>query len=779
MDFINILILSSAVINLSLGVFVFWKNKDRIANRSFFLMNLGIFCWSIAMIFYRASLTVDSSILWCKILYSAPCLVVGCFVYFTKSFPGNYVGKLTRIIVWIICLFFILLSLFTNYIVLDVVFHAGTEKEIIFGKLYYLFYPYFISGFFTWGYVVLLRKIFKNSGLLRVQLKYIFWGTFLASFISMLTNLTLPTFGIFDLNWAGQISTIIMVSFIAYAITRYRFMDIKVVYSNIFIYFLLIVFSESIFYLSAWVQTRFLGTIWDIRAMISGFFIALIFAFIFIRLLKYSEYWSDQLFYRGYNPRRLAKDFVIKASQTLNIDKLSDNLISEIKKALSVERVGIVLFLPKDVKSKLAALQIGAKDLENKIKEEIGNASLDSYKVLGRHADYEQREGEAAAYSRSKNINLNKDATGDASAVDNSELSYFGDSLIDKLQTKERNLILSQIKKDKVLISAENATKAQNRVTSIFLSNEILLVIPLVSRNQAIGAVFIGRDSGSESLSMEDVEFLSFLSSQIAASIANAYLAENMEEIIEAQTGDLKKKSEHMTKLLAMRSEFLDVASHQLRTPISVIKGMSSMFYDGSVKPENSKQFIEGIFVKSMKLADIIDDILKANEIETEGEYAIALSPTEVKPILEKVIKEKSFEANEKKIKLELGSVKVDLPKVLSEDEALTRVIKTLVSNALIYTKEGSVKLSAIKEGDRVIIRVADTGIGIPKEDIPKLFHKFARAKNATHAYVDGSGLGLYIAKKIIDAHQDAEIFVEKSVLGKGTIFALALKQAE
>jgi signal transduction histidine kinase len=155
--------------------------------------------------------------------------------------------------------------------------------------------------------------------------------------------------------------------------------------------------------------------------------------------------------------------------------------------------------------------------------------------------------------------------------------------------------------------------------------------------------------------------------------------------------------------------------------------------------------------------------------------FTIRLQPVDLNELMKKVESEKMRSANTRNIKLIFNYPVEPMPPVLSDERYLEQALVNLINNALQYTMKGSITVSVTVEDDHVVIRVADTGIGIPEKDLTKLFHKFGRAENAVVTFTDGSGLGLYIIKKIVDANPGAKIEIEKTDVNKGTTFALTL----
>ena len=253
-----------------------------------------------------------------------------------------------------------------------------------------------------------------------------------------------------------------------------------------------------------------------------------------------------------------------------------------------------------------------------------------------------------------------------------------------------------------------------------------------------------------------------------------------------------KEAREELQKLNQAKTEFLNLASHQLRTPISVIKGVASMMKEGSFdKFPKDKQaiFVEGLYDKALKLEDIINDILNASEMastkfKVTPEHAEWIDP-------EGFIKElvSGFEPKlaERQIDLKLSIEKSPLPKILCQQGFLKDAVGNLVENAIKYTpsakadtytrniREGKaeINVSVFQKDKDIVFKIQDNGIGVPKEELANIFKKFQRGSNARDMYTDGSGLGLFIVKEIIEGH-GGQVWAE-SELGKGSSFFVSL----
>lgn len=243
-------------------------------------------------------------------------------------------------------------------------------------------------------------------------------------------------------------------------------------------------------------------------------------------------------------------------------------------------------------------------------------------------------------------------------------------------------------------------------------------------------------------------------------------------------------QEEKIEKLVKARSEFLYIASHQLRTPVSVITGTLSLLREGileKVAPEKRKSLIDGIFVKSKKLTNIINDILQASEMDI---IDFKLSGQNVKPInmramIDRICSDLKEKAEEKHLTFEYPQTGMLASlTILGYERYLEQAISNLIDNAIKYTLQGFVRVELAENAGRVIIKVSDSGIGIPLDDQPKIFEKFKRAKNAENAYTDGSGLGLFIVKKVIEAHPGGHIYFESAGENKGSAFVVEFIQS-
>ncbi|NMC73718.1 MAG: PAS domain-containing protein [Geobacteraceae bacterium] len=233
-----------------------------------------------------------------------------------------------------------------------------------------------------------------------------------------------------------------------------------------------------------------------------------------------------------------------------------------------------------------------------------------------------------------------------------------------------------------------------------------------------------------------------------------------------------------LKRLENVRKDFVANVSHELRTPVSVIKGFAeTLLFEGrDLTPEKNLQFITIIHNHAERLANLISDLLALSRMESG---VMELEPTSVNlaGTVARTFHLLEGKALAKQVSLVASSSLADTPPVLADPSRLEQVLINLLDNAVKYTPAGgSVTVSATQENDHIRIDVADTGVGIPPQDLPRIFERFYRVDTARSRDMGGTGLGLSIVKHIVQAH-GGTISVD-STPGKGSTFSFTMKRA-
>jgi len=252
------------------------------------------------------------------------------------------------------------------------------------------------------------------------------------------------------------------------------------------------------------------------------------------------------------------------------------------------------------------------------------------------------------------------------------------------------------------------------------------------------------------------------------------FLTKNIYKEVEA-----KNKAQDLTQKLKElneeKSRMLNIASHQFRSPLTSIEGYASMIKDGSYGevPEYLQEPINRILKSSQKLAHIVDDFLNISRIE-DGRMDYNVKHADLAEVTEEVVEETRGSIDEEKQSLNFKTDGTDSYPVKVDIGKFQQVVTNLVDNAIKYTEDGEITVRLKHENTDVLIEVEDDGIGIDPEKVEEIFDQFSRADEAQDVNVTGSGLGLYIARQIINAH-DGKIWATSPGRGKGSTFHIEI----
>jgi len=240
-------------------------------------------------------------------------------------------------------------------------------------------------------------------------------------------------------------------------------------------------------------------------------------------------------------------------------------------------------------------------------------------------------------------------------------------------------------------------------------------------------------------------------------------------EKIEKLAEDLKVANERLKELDRQKSEFVSIASHQLRSPITAIRGYISLILEKEFGdyPTALKEPLSRISESTRLMVKSIEDYLSISRIE-QGRMRYEMSDLDITELAKTVVSEYVPVADKKGLDLTFTGAAKNIVK--ADVGKIKQVIANLVDNSIKYTPSGSVTVKATLFEGKARVTVADTGVGLAKEDIGDLFNKFVRARGANKINTSGTGLGLYVAKQMIEAHK-GKIWVESEGKGKGSKF--------
>lgn len=297
------------------------------------------------------------------------------------------------------------------------------------------------------------------------------------------------------------------------------------------------------------------------------------------------------------------------------------------------------------------------------------------------------------------------------------------------------------------------------------------LIYPLSLGSQALGVLVLTASRNLNNLSEHEREAISGIIGLVSLAIYKAKIYEDLQKTTE----DLREANSRLAQLDKAKSEFLSIASHQLYTPLTAIKGYLSMIQEGDYGKLSQKQnkVMDILYASSERLIELIKNLLDVSRIES-GRLELSLESVDLNKTVKELVTELSPNARKKQLQLNLLGSTEEMPHVVADAQRIRQVLLNLVDNAIKYTNKGKVDVKLAREGEMVVFSVCDTGKGISAEEINRLFTKFTRVGGAEKYNTDGSGLGLYVARKIVREHH-GEIMVDSPGLGRGSMFLIKL----
>lgn len=315
------------------------------------------------------------------------------------------------------------------------------------------------------------------------------------------------------------------------------------------------------------------------------------------------------------------------------------------------------------------------------------------------------------------------------------------------------------------LLTKDGFSKAQIMQESTGIKS--VYAYPLIVRNQLIGSMVIALVDEEQNIAEYTKDLLERLVQVIGIALDNASLYTELQEA-----------NEKLKTLDKLKDEFVSLASHELRTPMTAIKSYLWMTLQGDsgLLNDTQKLYIERAYNSTERLIKLVNDMLNISRIEA-GRVTVELQKTDIYKLTQEVVEDVQPRASEVGVHVAISPTP-DLPAVLADGDKIKEVLFNLIGNSLKFTpKGGNVIISFNKNEDVIETIVTDTGVGISAENISKLFQKFSMLPEsyAANKNVSGTGLGLYISRSIIELHH-GKIWASSEGIGKGSQVSFTLK---
>ena len=301
-----------------------------------------------------------------------------------------------------------------------------------------------------------------------------------------------------------------------------------------------------------------------------------------------------------------------------------------------------------------------------------------------------------------------------------------------------------------------------------------VITAPLTHRGRRLGSMGAIRRT-PEAFRDQDLVLFEMLADHASIAVANALAFEELETLRARETAQLREHGERMASLERAKSEFLQLASHELRSPIGVLRGYLSMFDDGSLEPSSLPKLLPLLLAKTQQMNVLINEMLETARLEV-GPIELQLRKIDLREIVSLAV------ARMQPLLPQEAPITMSMPEqpvlVEVDPSRIETVLTNLLDNAIKYSPgKPQVECTITVNSLTAQVKVRDQGIGINATDLPRLFQRFSRISTPETQAIAGTGLGLYIARELARRHQ-GDITVA-SAPGRGSEFCLTLPMAE
>ena len=341
---------------------------------------------------------------------------------------------------------------------------------------------------------------------------------------------------------------------------------------------------------------------------------------------------------------------------------------------------------------------------------------------------------------------------------------------------------VSQISNISELLKTTNGTVISLEENDNDSRDDIGIVIILKTSQNVLGYMSVGYKQNGTTFTSNDKKLLEAVASEVAIATENLLRFEAIEQFnetlqqrVDEATDELRNTNKKLLLLDESKDEFISMASHQLRTPLTSVKGYISMMLDGDIGKITSEQrkVLEEAYGSSQRMVYLISDFLNVSRLQT-GKFVIEKSNIQLPLIIADEIDQLRSTAKARNIVLNYTPPE-QFPILSIDENKIRQVMMNFIDNAIYYSKSegGIINVTLAKHSKHISFKVIDNGIGVPRDEQHRLFSKFYRASNAKKARPDGTGIGIFMAKKVIVAHGGAIVF--ESTEGKGSTFGFRL----
>lgn len=718
--------LINALTSAFLGVLIFFKDRRDKVIQVFALFCLSVALWGTGYFMWLRSSTSTEAIAWIQLFMAAAIFIPSTYLHFVLVFLDGKMSRGKKALIWIsyfVAVGFFFIDLFGfNFI-------SGVQTRLNFpfwpvpGLLFHPFLIWWISVV-LYSTALLYRGYVHSEGLRRLQIKSILIGM-IVGYIGGITNYLL-WYNIPIAPW-GNILVSFYVIAVAYAVMKYRLLNVKVIATELLTALIIFVLLVQVFASQSTLE-RLLRVLF---LLLVSFFGYLLIKSVGneVKRREETEILANRL--KTSNQQLAERNLFLKALQditslitrTLDFQNMTQEIVDGISTRLHYVG-GVVLLLSEDLK-KIYPIAWSRTSITEKVLSALPVNPLEYYG------------------------NFDRDDTLSIRAIKDGQI-----------QVADR---LNQFFSPPIPLKVANAMQKVAGIKSV-------VAVPIFSESGIIGVIDFFLAKPKSEIRMTEFEMMQALANQMGIVTRNLMFYDQ----IRAANDQLQIANEKLMELDKLKSEFISIASHQLRTPLTIIKGYLSLIMEGSYGPYSQPigQTLQNIFESSQRLIALVNDLLDISRIES-GRMIFDLQVIDLNQLVRTVVDELKLNAEKKDLKFSYEAPAV--PVMVNADASkLRQVVFNLVDNSIKYTHKGFVKVGLHLKDNEATFDVTDSGVGVPPEVMGRLFEKFSRGSQAL-TNSEGTGLGLFIAKKIIEA-LGGKIGAESDGAEKGSRFFFTIK---
>lgn len=715
MSFELIIVAIVLLANFFLGLIVYVRNPLSWTNRFFVMITfvIGVYAIIDYLSLHPPIDTAASQLFWIRATMAVGAFIGPALFLLVHTFPRNSFSLPKKYLVLVIgsALLTSFLS-FTPLIFKAIEYPNGVPLPVP-GAGIALYFLDFI-GFILLSFGLLIMKYRRSSGVERVRYYFFLLGvvaTFTLMFVTTLVSVVILKTS--SAVFLGPVSSTILGLFVAYSIVRHQFLDIKPAIMRLISFTVLLGLLASFYAVIFLIGfNKVLGIPVPFPVAVVMYTLSVLAMLSFQPLLQALKKKTDKMFFKAdYNSDELLGSLTRIMAEKIDLDDLVKSLMEKILKDMRLSK-GAFLFVDKK--------------------------TVTGMKGVGYENDKKMLSPEL----------LKLFDNGNAEAV-----------LFDSM--------------------------AEGKLKQLFRSLDILIAIPIRVEGKPLAVLVFGSKLSSEVYFDRDVKVLALFASEAGIAIQNAQaysqikqFSAELEKKVEERTKQLKgsqkqelEKAQEVTKL---KDEFVFLAVHELKTPVTAIRGFLELTKDAEKNfPKDVQENLSSISQASDHLNQLVNDILEIARNENNAKEEV-YQPADFRPIVDSVLGEVSSLMTEKKIALTVDD-KLD-SKVICDQKKVKEVLVNLIGNAIKYNREGGeiyISLYKLPRRKEMMFEIRDTGYGIPKDQQDKIFQKFFRAMSKDTQDVLGTGLGLFITRMLVEKMGGKLQF--SSVEHEGTTFSLTL----